>query len=358
MRLLYAPDSFTGFCSAREAADVAVARWRGLGLRARACPMADGGVGTLDVLRAATGGAVSVVEGVGPRLQPIRARVLQRPEGAFVESAEWLGLHLCGDAPPPSRTSVGLGRWLAAQRGPVTVGLGGSGTMDGGLGLAQGLGLRALDANGAPLPPGAPLGAVAAVVGEPPPLQVRAWADVSVGLAEAAPRFGPQKGATPAQIVQNAADLQRWAAVVNRWRTGRGRPPVDPAGFGCGAAGGLGFGLRALADAPLSPGAEATADAVGLAEALSDADVVITGEGRVDPASFAGKVVGCVTARARAAGAARVLVLVGARTGALPPPPTGPDAVVTCDDQPGADRAARYVAAVDAVAALVRSGRR
>jgi len=340
-------------------------RLRAGGATAWSAPMADGGEGTLLAL-VAQGAVPAAAPAHSPLGQPITALYGRMRGAVFVESAAAVGLHLDPRRRPLAATSYGLG-WLIraaladAPGAPLVVGLGGSATMDGGLGLAQALGLTALDVDGAPIPDGAGAGAlsrVARLVG-PRPLRdtlARAWADVQTPLGDAARVFGPQKGADPVEVARIERGLIAWAAAVNDWRRRQGRAPVDPAARGTGAAGGLGFAAAAILDAPLAPGAAAMARAADLDASLVGADAVVTGEGRLDTTSFEGKVVGEVTRRARRAGVPRVIALCGAREGALPPPPVGPDAVIVCDDLPGGDRAARFAAGLSEVAARLRSG--
>lgn len=265
------PDKFRGSLDAREAA-AAIAR----GLRragfdeVREVPLADGGEGTLDALLHARGGARRHVRVTGPLGRPVDADYgLARGGPAVVEMARASGLALVEGANDPlGATTRGTGELIgAALRGgarSVLVAVGGSATTDGGLGAVEALGWSLAGAD------------------------VVVACDVATPFLDAARVFGPQKGATPAQVELLTRRLESLAGVYRR-RTG-----VDVTGLpGAGAAGGLAGGLAALG-ARLVPGFDAVAAAVGLDDALANASLVVTGEGRLDAASFAGKVVGGV----------------------------------------------------------------
>jgi len=363
MKIVVAPDSWTGFLSSPEIAAAIAARLREDGHDVTEVPMADGGVGTGEALRR-VGATAAPAMVTGPNGDKVLAATFDHDGTNFVEACQAVGVHLCeGDEGPLARSSRGLGELLrrtaATKDGPIVVGLGGSATMDGGLGFAMGLGLQAFDADGEPLPTdacAADLGRVARLQGSPPLRDrlVMGWADVYTPLLESAAIFGPQKGADAMAIAQVTMGLGRWAEVLGTWRAENGLSPLPANRAFGGAAGGLGYALAALLDAPLVAGAAAVARAVGLDDAMEGADVVITGEGRVDASSFQGKVAGEVTQRARRHGAA-VFVLAGAAVGELPPGPIGPDALLTGDTQEGDTRDDRLTAALDALAVRISS---
>jgi glycerate kinase len=234
----------------------------------RALPLADGGEGTLDAL----GGERRSAVVAGPLGDPVRAEWSLLPNGTgVVESAQASGLSLVASNDPIAATTRGTGELiaLAAAGGArrILVGAGGSATTDGGLGAVEALGWSL-------------------------PVPVVVACDVGTAFLEAARVYGPQKGAAPEEVELLSERLARRAALY-RERTG-----VDVTTLACGgAAGGLAGGLASLG-ATLRPGFEVVAEAVGLAEALSAADIVVTGEGRLDATSFAGKVVGGVLAAA------------------------------------------------------------
>ena len=291
-RILFAPDSYGGFLTAPEAvaaAQSACPCWRGH-------PMADGGEGTLDALRWHRPRLIEhTAEVTGPDGSLRRARYLRDPEEGvlYAEAAEANGLRWVQDDPPRGLryTSRGVGELLAEHLLPwglpVRLGLGGSATVDGGMGAAE-------------------------VLTEATELSaVTVWCDVRTPLAEACVRFGPQKGLTAEEIGEQSARLLAWAAELGG----------DPAVEGGGAAGGLGFFLAARG-ARLTAGAEAFAAVTGLAAAIRRAEVVVIGEGRLDDTSLEGKVAGTVLRLAQAEGRA-VAALVGRRrgaAGALPGP--------------------------------------
>ncbi|MGF1663365.1 MAG: glycerate kinase [Kineosporiaceae bacterium] len=332
MRVVLAPDSFRGSLHAPEVCDALAA-----GVRAArpdslttAVPMADGGEGTLDRLLSAWGGREVVRVVPGPLGRPVAARygLLRGGAAAVVELAAASGLAaLEGAAPDPLQASTrGTGELVldAVSRGAreVVVCVGGSASTDGGSGLLAALGFRVLDDHGRVLPDGgAALRHAASVDADEVPETVRAArfrvaCDVTnplLGPRGAAAVFAPQKGAGPEDVALLEAGLSRWAEVLGRTAEAAGGPgPQEIAGApGSGAAGGTAAGLVALLDAAAVPGAELVADAVGLAGALAGADLVLTGEGRLDEQTADGKVVSVVCRLARAAGVPAVAVAGG-----------------------------------------------
>ncbi|AXA66913.1 MULTISPECIES: glycerate kinase [Pseudomonas] len=303
MKIVVAPDSFKESLSA---AGVARALARGLRQALPAaeiieCPLGDGGEGTLDAVLAATGGEVREARVTGPLGEPVTARWgwLAEQRTAFVEMASASGLELV----PRSRrdvlvaTSRGTGELLhaaldaGAER--LVLAIGGSATNDGGAGLLQALGVRLLDKQGQALGPG---GAALAMLAS---LDVTALhprlAEVEVVIAAdvdnplcgpqgASQIFGPQKGASPEQVRQLDAALAHFATVTaaTLGRDVREQP-------GAGAAGGVGFAALAFLQATFRPGIEVVAELVGLDDALIDADLAVTGEGRLDGQTLRGK---------------------------------------------------------------------
>lgn len=290
--LLAAPDKFRGTASAREAADAIAAAAADAGWRVRTRPLSDGGEGLVDAL----GGANRRTVVTGPLGRPVTAGWRLEGGVATIESAAASGLLLAGGASgndPLLATSRGTGELIAAALAAgateVLVGLGGSACSDGGRG--------ALSA----LPHG--LGSA----------RVTVCADVETRFLAAAEVFGPQKGATPEQVRVLTAGLEQTRLGL---RARFGRDPQDLPGSG--AAGGLG-GALASAGATIVSGFDHVAERVGLAAAVSDADLVVTGEGRLDATSFEGKVVGGVVRLARRAGR-EVAVVVGDRDDTLDAP--------------------------------------
>ena len=295
MRVLIAPDKFAGTLTAVEAADAIATGWR-----RRApddeldlAPMADGGPGFVDVLHASLGGDLLAATVRGPYGDPVPASVLVRDSVAYVESAQACGLHLTpADRREPERaTSYGVGELLlaAVDAGATTVylGLGGSGTNDGGAGMLAALGATSL-------PPGvldqgpdglAALDSVdlAAARRRVEGVDLVAASDVDnplLGLIGATNVYGPQKGLPAERLHAVDALLERLAHATDRKLA---------LAKGAGAAGGLGFGLLLLG-ATRTPGIDVVADAVGLPERARRADLVVTGEGSFDFSSRSGKV--------------------------------------------------------------------
>ena len=327
--------------SSPEACARVAAQLAGRGLRLRTHPMADGGEGTLDAIAAHRPLQTRAVLARGPYGDLIPARVGRLGDVSILESAEAIGLaKACGRRDPLRATSAGLGRLLeaaTAEDGPILVGLGGSATVDGGLGALGALGLEALDAQGRRLGPDAVAGdlhRLSRLVG-PPPLQdrvVRVLCDVRTRQADAPARFGPQKGLAAADLSSIEGGFARLRDALAAWRDAAALGPIDPDIAGGGAAGGLGLALAAVLDAPLVPGAATMARLTGLEAAMEGVWCVVVGEGRLDPTSFEGKVAEVVTRAARAQGAA-VIGLVG-QVADAPPAPVGPDVLFVAGEEP------------------------
>jgi glycerate 2-kinase len=311
-RVLLAPDKFKGTLSGAE-----VAASLAEGIRSRrpaadvvAVPVADGGDGSLAAFEAVGFERIALTaSGATGRAAP--TWYVRRGEEAFAELAEVAGLAgLHGALAPLTATSRGLGEVIAhaldAGCTRVLVGIGGSASTDGGLGLVQALGGRAHDASGAEVGPGgAGIATVATLdlAGLHPGLataRIEIACDVDnplTGPAGAAAVYGPQKGADPDQVRHLDAALAHWADVVAA-ATGRDHR----ADAGAGAAGGVGFAAVAILGADLRPGARLMLDQLGFADALAGADLVVTGEGSLDEQTLRGKAPAAVAAAGRAAG--------------------------------------------------------
>lgn len=317
MHVLVAPDKFRGTLTAAQAAEAMATGW----LRSRPydvvdpVPLADGGEGTVDALVAALGGERLAVRVAGPLGDPVYAvlGLIDRAEGSLgvVEMAQASGLSLV----PESRRNAlrastrGSGELiLAAARAGATelvVCLGGSATTDGGAGMAAALGIALLDSAGAPVGPGGQglLDLARIDVGGLDPsvrrLRVNVACDVDnplTGPQGAAHTFGPQKGASPQDVLVLDRALAHLAAVVHR-DLGLDVRSVP----GAGAAGGLGAGLVAFLGARLRPGIDVVMEAARFHDRLDRADVVLTGEGTFDESSLRGKVPWGVVESARTA---------------------------------------------------------
>jgi glycerate kinase len=285
MRVVAAVDKFRGSASAADVANaIAQACWE----RGHDCtqvPVADGGEGLLQVL----GGANRTNVVTGPLGAPVEAAWRFHQGTAIIEMALASGLMLAGGADgndPMNATTAGTGELidaaLTAGAKRIIVGLGGSATTDGGLGA-----LRAISA------PNRLRG-----------VELLVACDVTTRFVDAARVFGPQKGATPAQIKMLTGRLERLAQQY-REEFGVDVTEID----GSGAAGGI-AGMLAALGGRLLPGFELVADELGLHDALDGADLVITGEGHLDQQSFEGKVVGGVAALAAEYGV-NVAAIVG-----------------------------------------------
>lgn len=294
LRVLCAPDKFRGALTAREAAQALARGVRAAGGRALLLPIADGGEGTLDAL----GWDRRICTVAGPGGRPRAVQLGWSGTTCFVETAQICG-HEPGPPPLRDRSTAGVGEAVleAVRRGArrVILGLGGSATADGGVGMLRVLGGRSPGAEGALWDGGAILDGVVGLAGPAwSGADLEAWCDVRATLAG--------EGITAADFVaQKGADAGDWAARFQRLAALGGDQP------GAGAAGGLGWALGRLG-AQLRPGAEAVLAAVGFDDAARDVDLVLTGEGAFDATSLGGKGPGEVLRRAGALGIAAAVV--------------------------------------------------
>ena len=301
MKVVIAPDKLKGSLSASSAAR---AIERGV-RRARPdaeillCPLADGGEGTLEALAR----DIRKTTVTGPLGRPLEARWgLADAHEAVIEMAEAAGLARTPEAErdPTRTTTYGVGELMRAALDEgvrrIVVGLGGSATTDGGAGMAQALGVVF---ESAPEPiGGGDLERIVSIdrAGIDPRLagvEIVAACDVNDPLLAAARVYAAQKGATPAQVHALERGLVHLAELV---------PEAEPSSPGAGAAGGLGFGLLAFAGAKLVSGAELVLDALGFDQLLEGADLLLTGEGRLDAQSLSGKAAIAAARRARRRG--------------------------------------------------------
>jgi glycerate kinase len=288
----------------------------------RLLPMADGGEGTLDAFEVAVAGAERrAVSVLGPDDRIIEASWLLLPDRiGVVELAETSGITLLDPLRPMTAHTVGFGQAIAAALDHgvtrLLLAIGGSSSTDGGVGTLRALGGRFLDESGAETTSG---GGSLAQVSRVDLTELRGLPDGGVeilsdvtnpllGSSGAAAVFGPQKGADPDQIEALEAGLAHLAGLID----------VSPDVPGAGAAGGTGYGLLAWG-ATLAPGAGAVGDALGVPAAVSQADLIITGEGRFDSQSAAGKVPSYLAELAGASGIPAYLVagLITASTDGL-----------------------------------------
>jgi glycerate kinase len=346
VRVVVAPCSFKGSLTASDAAE-AIAR----GLRrthphdeVALCPVADGGEGTLALLARARDARVHNVELSDGRVAPL-AWLGERH--ALIESATVVGLAAEPDVRAPlTRGTRAVGELIRAALDDgaevVDVALGGTGTIDGGLGALAALGARALDGGGADVPDGG-AGLLAlrtlsldGLDARLQRVQLNALCDVDSRLLgeHGARLYMAQKGATPEQQVGFEDGLATLSALDDDRHLAM-RP-------GAGAAGGLGFGL-ALAGAQLVGGAERVLDVLSFDEVVAGAQLVITGEGRIDLQTARGKGPAVVARRARAAGA-HVVALCGVRGETIPD--VFDEVVALTDDGTPVERALRSAAAL------------
>ena len=332
MKFLVAPDKFKGSLSAQE-----VSKNIALGIRdviqnaeIEIAPMADGGEGTAEVICKTRGGKWVTCSVHGPLGDPIEASYVWLGESAVMEMSEAAGMRrLKNTARDVLRSNTfGVGEMLldAAKRGAreIIIGLGGSATNDGGLGVARALGFRFLGEGESELTDVGSVVKLTRIV--PPSLQssprgrgghrrqvmsssrIIAAVDVKnplLGQNGATRTFGPQKGATPEQLEILERALTRLADVTagDLGSDFRNEP-------GAGAAGGLGFGLMSFCDAKVRPGFEVVAEAVGLEQKIKRADVIITGEGKLDNQTLEGKTPAGVAVLGRKCGK-RIFAIMG-----------------------------------------------
>lgn len=305
------PDSFKGSASAQEIAEAMAsgvrraAEGRSLELTVHALPFADGGEGTLDAICSAWGVQPREAEVTDALGRPVRARYALSADGAagLIEAAEANGLPRVSDVPlePLRAGTFGVGQ-LAAHLldegcAEILLCIGGSATTDGGAGILQALGVRLLDDHGQDLLPGGEaLTSLATIdtTGLHPRAQQVRWriaCDVTnplIGDRGAAAVFGPQKGAGPDEVETLDAGLARFAGLLaeQSGQDVRSEP-------GMGAAGGIPAALS-LFGAEIVPGGELVAETLGVREILAGADLVLTGEGKLDTQSAHGKVVSTI----------------------------------------------------------------
>ncbi|ELX4187345.1 glycerate kinase [Vibrio vulnificus] len=303
MKIVIAPDSYK---ESLTAMDVAIAIEKGFkqvlpDAHYVKLPMADGGEGTVQSMVDATGGTIIEHTVSGPLGQPVCGffGLLGEGKTAVIEMAAASGLHLVTPAQrnPLITTTFGTGELIKAALDHgvehIIVGIGGSATNDGGIGMAQALGIKLLDAQGNALGYGggelAKLATIDCSQLDPRLAQVRLEVACDVdnplcGTKGASAVFGPQKGATPDMVKILDENLAHYAAIIKQQL---GADVRDMAG--AGAAGGMGAALLGLLNAELRPGIEIIMDAVHLDEIVADADLVITGEGRIDSQTIHGK---------------------------------------------------------------------
>ena len=303
MKIVIAPDSYKESLTAMEVATEIEAGFREIYPDAEyvRLPMADGGEGTVAAMVAATGGRVIEKEVTGPLGEPVKAFYGITGDGktAIIEMAAASGLVLVPThlRNPTKTTTFGTGELIKAALDAgichLIIGIGGSATNDGGAGMLQALGVKLLDQSGCEIGFGGESLAklcsinISTLDQRLNHCQIDVACDVSnplTGPTGASAVFGSQKGATPEMVAQLDTNLSHYAALIHR------DLGVDVNSTpGAGAAGGMGAALLAFLNAHLRKGAEIVMEAIGLETAVQDADLVITGEGRIDSQTIHGK---------------------------------------------------------------------
>lgn len=340
LRVAIAPDSFKGTATATEVTAALAEGWLSVrpGDTLIRLPLADGGEGTLDAFELAVPGARRMpVEVTGPDGRSVDTSWILLPDNsAVVELASTSGITLLDPLLPLDAQTTGFGEAIAAAIDSgvdrLYLAIGGSSSTDGGAGALTALGAVLVDSAGAPVVAGGRgLADIAAIdtanLRAVPAGGATILSDVTnplLGPSGAAAVFGPQKGATATQVAELEAGLERLATLL-------GGDPTTP---GAGAAGGTGFALLAWG-AAVAAGAEAVGEVMHAPEVMASANVVITGEGRFDGQSDAGKVPSYVRALAEQVGASPLLV-----AGAITAEPAGFAQAVSLTDLAGSADAA------------------
>ncbi len=329
MKILIAADSFKGSATTMEVADRIEKGYLRIcpEVEIAKLPMADGGEGTVETLVSGMDGELIYEEVTGPLGERVRAKYgVVQDEIAIIEMAEASGLVLVEEEKrnPTLTTTYGTGELIlsALDRGfrRVYVGIGGSATNDGGMGMARALGYRFIDGDGNELPEGGgSLGQLYRIDrSKVTPLlkdaRITVMCDVEnplFGTDGAAFVYGPQKGADPDMVRLLDKNLRHLADIL------KSDMNVEMADIpGSGAAGGLGGGLMAFCGADLKPGIEMVLDILKFDDRLKGVDLVITGEGRIDGQSVKGKVPAGVAKRARKLNKPLVAIAGGVGDGA------------------------------------------
>lgn len=303
MKIVIAPDSFKESLTALEAAEAMERGFKKVLPNAQyvKVPMADGGEGTVQSLVDATGGKIIFKKVTGPLGQPVDAffGILGNKTTAVIEMAAASGLHLVPTEQrnPLLTTTRGTGELILAALdhgvSHIIIGLGGSATNDGGAGMAKALGVKLLDNEGMEIGEGGgSLCDIASIkIAELDSRLAHTKIDIAcdvdnplTGEKGASAIFGPQKGATPEMVARLDNNLSHYAAIIEQ-ELGKNINDVP----GSGAAGGLGGGLLAFLSSRMKRGIDIVIEATGLSRIVEDANLVITGEGKIDGQTIFGK---------------------------------------------------------------------
>ena len=329
-RIVVAPDKFKGSLTAVEVTEIISSRLQEHGdssWNVSEFPMADGGEGTVKTLVKSLDGQLRTEQVSDPLGRPIEATWGWIPPGdqrsptAVIEMAAASGLDLleADERNPLKTTTYGTGELIASAleygAEQVILGIGGSATVDGGMGMAQALGFSFDSKNETSVGRGGGSLENVRTIQDDEVISGLGSADIRVacdvenpllGDEGAAQVYGPQKGASSQEVERLEEGMGNWADCVERYRDRQIRD--EP---GSGAAGGLGFGLLGLLDADLQPGADLIMDYVGIDQVFQRADLVVTGEGKIDDQTAYGKTPRSVADRARDHGVEYVLGVAG-----------------------------------------------
>ena len=321
-KVVLIPDSFKGTMSSAEIISIMKERIEAYnpGCQTVSIPVADGGEGSVDAFLTALGGEKVRMKTKGPWNEEVDSFYGMLPDGtAVIEMAASAGLPQVGDRKDPSRTTTyGVGELIlaAARSGAkrLVIGLGGSATNDAGCGAAAACGVRFLDKDGRSfVPVGGTLGDIASIDlsgmdGKVKDMPITAMCDIDnpfYGPTGAAAIFGPQKGADEAMVADLDGKMKHLASVIEE-QIGIDLQEIP----GSGAAGGMGGGMKAFFGARMQMGIDAVLETTGFEKLAADADVVFTGEGKIDTQSLRGKVVIGVARKAKKMGIP-VIAVVG-----------------------------------------------
>lgn len=321
-KVVLIPDSFKGTMSSAEIISIMKERIEAYnpGCQTVSIPVADGGEGSVDAFLTALGGEKVRMRTKGPWNEEVDSFYGMLPDGtAVIEMAASAGLPQVGDRKDPSRTTTyGVGELIlaAARNGAkrLVIGLGGSATNDAGCGAAAACGVRFLDKDGRSfVPVGGTLGDIASIDlsgmdGKVKDMPITAMCDIDnpfYGPTGAAAIFGPQKGADEAMVADLDGKMKHLASVIEE-QIGVDLQEIP----GSGAAGGMGGGMKAFFGARMQMGIDAVLETTGFEKLAADADVVFTGEGKIDTQSLRGKVVIGVARKAKKMGIP-VIAVVG-----------------------------------------------
>lgn len=303
MKVVIAIDSFKGSLSTFQSGEAVSSALREVYPSAEAVvsPLADGGEGTLEAISFANGGKIEELSVCGPLGESVKAKygIIEEKKTAVIEMAQAAGITLVDEEKrnPLYTTTYGVGEIIkdAIEKGcrKFIVGIGGSATNDGGVGMLQALGFSFLDKNGNEIPYGAIGLSLLDKISKNNALPELSECEFTVACDVENPLcgekgcshiFAPQKGATPEMIEKMDADMKNYARITKQTF-----PNADENAKGAGAAGGLGFALLSYLNAEMKSGISLVIEETGLEEKVKDADLVITGEGRLDSQSVMGK---------------------------------------------------------------------